>query len=96
MHIVHQNQGITSLSNRYYQSVDADFLLNYLFPLLDGSRTIMNLVKQLRQDIEDGAITISKNDKKVESKDIKDKEIKSLVIRCLDTLQNYGYFNQYD
>lgn len=96
MHIVHHNHGITSLSNRYYQRVDADFLMNYLFPLLDGSRTVTNLVKQLRQDIEEGAIIISENHQKRESKDIKDKDIKSLVIRCLDTLQNYGYFNQYD
>ncbi|MBN6711634.1 methyltransferase regulatory domain-containing protein [Haemophilus haemoglobinophilus] len=94
--LVKHNPDITQLSNRYYQIINLDFLSQHIAQYLDGTRSIKALIKQIRQDIDDEAIVIrDAQENKLSNKDVKEKEIKELIIERLELFKEYGYFTEY-
>ena len=94
--LVRHNPEITNLSNRFYQVINLDFLSQYIAQYLDGTRSIKALIKQIRQDIDDEAIVIrDAQENKLSNKDVKEKEIKDLIIERLELFKEYGYFTEY-
>lgn len=90
---VQANPNITSLSNRYYQNIGCDYFLSYLAQHLDGTKTIQQLIKQIKADIENDLLLVTLNNVETHSKEIADQEIENLLMQYLTQLQEYGYFN---
>lgn len=94
--LVRHNPNVTGLSNRYYQVLNLDFLPQYIAQFLDGTRTVKDLIKQLREDIENNTIVLhDENGNELSNKKIKDKDLKEVIVRQLDALKEYGYFTEY-
>ncbi|WP_406812333.1 methyltransferase domain-containing protein [Histophilus somni] len=94
--LVRHNPNVTGLSNRYYQVLNLDFLPQYIAQFLDGTRTVKDLIKQLREDIENNTIILhDENGNELSNKKIKDKDLKEVIVRQLDALKEYGYFTEY-
>lgn len=55
-----------------------------------------DLIKQLREDIENNTIILhDENGNELSNKKIKDKDLKEVIVRQLDALKEYGYFTEY-
>lgn len=92
---VKANPEITNLSDLYYRVRFLDGFTIHLSEYLDGTKTIKQLEKQIRQDFDSGYLTKSQNGVQLTSDQIEDQEIQQLVKQSLETLENMGYFNQY-
>lgn len=87
---------VTSISNYQYQRVNLDFFSSYIFKLLDGTRTIHDLVKLVQDDIAKGIIFWDSKDETSISHKISDIEIRKTIINILDLFYSHGFFNHYD
>ncbi|QLB21644.1 methyltransferase type 12 [Vespertiliibacter pulmonis] len=87
------NPDITNLSDKYYQPIKLDFFSQHLAQYLDGTRTIADLTKQVRQDFENGTLSLVKNGIEISSNDFSDKEIKQMVNNGLKLLDINGFFD---
>lgn len=93
---VEKNPNVTGLSNYRYQRIETDFFTSYICKHLDGTRTIKNLIKLIKSDIDNGSISWTIDGEKITSQQLDDNEIKDNIVEALDILYAHGYFNHYD
>ncbi|WP_328588269.1 hypothetical protein [Canicola haemoglobinophilus] len=83
------------MSNHKYQRLNTDFFSQYILKYLDGTRTITDLIKLVKEDIKKGILIWEVDGVKMALEDIPNKEIKKTITNVIEDLYQNGFFNHY-